>query len=323
VTARLVLLALAIAACGTRDATTTGASAPTVATSTSVDTATATSTAATSSPLANEATAAPSTEPARDQSLPRGGILVELSDEGITITTPSGHVGTGCKGNSGVTIPRAHGAPVDFAALTRCARTLKSDPKLATLEEVAIAASRSTPFKDVVGIIDATRSDSQGDLFPNAQFTTPPSSKPTSPSAPAPPRSPPPAPSSPTTHTGASPMSDPVKDPPVILISKTGIEIEDEHTSTTLVDLRGVTDLATFGLPASVKRAGRDDTFIVPLADDLARRRAMVRSVGKEEALRAMIACDRETPYGVFFEVVSTLTASGFGRYDLMVAQKH
>ena len=82
--------------------------------------------------------------------------------------------------------------------------------------------------------------------------------------------------------------------------------------------------LATWeSLPVSAKRAGRDDTFIVPLADDLARRRSAVKSVGKEDALEAMIAADGGTPYRVLFEVLSTLTASGFGRYHFMVATKH
>ena len=63
----------------------------------------------------------------------------------------------------GVTFPRAADGTLDLIAVTRCARRLKRLRPDET--EVSVLAAPSIPYRELVSVLDAVRSDESGELF--------------------------------------------------------------------------------------------------------------------------------------------------------------
>jgi biopolymer transport protein TolR len=98
-------------------------------------------------------------------------LTVLITDEGVAFKTSFGAIATGCKGTGrGMTIPTTSGKKeYDLAAVKACARQLKSQAGDGRFEEetqVTVTASRDIEYKYLVAVLDAIRSDEQGELFP-------------------------------------------------------------------------------------------------------------------------------------------------------------
>jgi biopolymer transport protein ExbD len=98
-------------------------------------------------------------------------LTVLVTDEGVAFKTSFGGIATGCTGTGrGITVPtKGEKKDYDFAAITACARQLKSQAGNGRFEEetqVTITASRDIEYKHLVAVLDAIRADEQGELFP-------------------------------------------------------------------------------------------------------------------------------------------------------------
>ncbi|MBK6517026.1 MAG: biopolymer transporter ExbD [Polyangiaceae bacterium] len=111
-------------------------------------------------------------------------LAVIIVDEGVSFKTSFGNIAPGCgdEGGSvrigkGLTIPnRGDKFDYDLAGIRRCARALKTieDGKFEGETQVAITASRNIEYRYLIQILDALRSDKDGDatidLFPEFQL---------------------------------------------------------------------------------------------------------------------------------------------------------
>jgi biopolymer transport protein ExbD len=81
-------------------------------------------------------------------------------------------VSTGCGGaGPGIAIPKKGGLH-DFAALQACvARLKRSAPDFESETQVFISGNPDTDYQTIVSVIDAIRTDANGDeLFPDVNF---------------------------------------------------------------------------------------------------------------------------------------------------------
>jgi hypothetical protein len=111
-------------------------------------------------------------------------LAVIIVDEGVSFKTSFGNIAPGC-GDEGGTVRIGKGLTIpntgekfsyDTAAIKRCARALKTieDGKFEAETQVAVTASRNIEYKYLIQVLDALRSDKDGDrhidLFPEFQL---------------------------------------------------------------------------------------------------------------------------------------------------------
>jgi len=104
-------------------------------------------------------------------------LSVIISAKGISFKTSGGSIATGCDNvGGGITIPAKESpgpdqSPYDAAAITACARKLKSArPEFEEETQVTITASPGIEYQYVIEVLDAVRIDDKGELFPEAFF---------------------------------------------------------------------------------------------------------------------------------------------------------
>jgi biopolymer transport protein ExbD len=100
-------------------------------------------------------------------------LTVLVTDQGFTITARGQNLGTGSAGidasaNAGPTIPKKRiGGELkyDYPGLTKKVRELKDENDEES--QVNIGAERNIEYETIVQVMDATRADEKGELFPN------------------------------------------------------------------------------------------------------------------------------------------------------------
>lgn len=94
-----------------------------------------------------------------------------VTAEGVALKTARGGIAPGCDGyGGGVTVPR-RGGEIDLVGLGACARRIKGARAEYALEtQVGITADPGVPYESVVAVMDALRSDAQGELFPEVRL---------------------------------------------------------------------------------------------------------------------------------------------------------
>jgi len=100
-------------------------------------------------------------------------LTVLVTDQGFTVTARGQNVGAGAdavdaSANAGPTIPKKRvGGKMDynFAELSKKMRDLKNDNDEES--QLNIGAERNIDYETIVKVMDATRSDDKGELFPN------------------------------------------------------------------------------------------------------------------------------------------------------------
>jgi biopolymer transport protein TolR len=94
-----------------------------------------------------------------------------ITSQGVSLKTSSGNVATGCQDvGGGVTVPKVNDS-YDFPALTACAKRLKSArPEFQEETQVTITANPGIDYKTIIDVMDALRSDSGEQLFPEVHF---------------------------------------------------------------------------------------------------------------------------------------------------------
>lgn len=104
-------------------------------------------------------------------------LSVFITAKGIAFKTSGGSIATGCDNvGGGITIPGkenvpADESPYDLAAVTLCARKLKSArPEFEEESQVTITANPGIEYQQVISVLDALRVDEKGELFPEAFF---------------------------------------------------------------------------------------------------------------------------------------------------------
>jgi biopolymer transport protein TolR len=104
-------------------------------------------------------------------------LSVFITDKGIAFKTSGGSIATGCENvGGGLTIPAresppADESPYDLAAITTCARKLKSArPEFDEETQVTITANPGIEYQHIINVLDALRVDEKGELFPEAFF---------------------------------------------------------------------------------------------------------------------------------------------------------
>lgn len=255
-----------------------------------------------------------------------------LDETGVSITVGGKVVGSGCTGESGVTLPVKSDGQQDFLGVRACARKLKSDPSLAIESSVTVSAFSGARYADVVELIDALRSDTQGEIFPEFHLgiarmkpATHSAPTPAAASAPASPRVPASIaePSAPAPVKQLGPASlEPGDEGAIVRISKTQITVGDDAAP--VVSYPNLTELRENGLDVKHKRNGPHDLYIVPLANVLIRHRATDKALreatGRDASTSEIILiADADVPYRVLFEVLYTAGQSEFGKYHLLV----
>ncbi len=104
-------------------------------------------------------------------------LAVIITDDGVSFKTSFGNIAPGCGDEGGqvgvrkgITVPNVSGNKLeyDLAGIRRCARALKTveDGKFADETQVAVTASRNIEYKYLIQVLDALRSDKDGELFP-------------------------------------------------------------------------------------------------------------------------------------------------------------
>ncbi|NUP10283.1 MAG: hypothetical protein HOW73_29890 [Polyangiaceae bacterium] len=220
----------------------------------------------------------------------------------------------------------------DTKALTTCARAVKKSAPDET--QVVVWAEPTIQYRLVIETLDALRKDDAGDLFPEFQFAFAAStSNAMVPSSAAPIASESPAPSvadtalpimpAPTASKGDV-TSEPGEEGVIIRISKTQITMGDEARP--VVEYQPGS-IGAEGLPASVKRNGQNDLYIVPISQALVVYRVNDKRIreltGKDPSTSdAIIVADETTPYRLLMEVLFTAGQCEFGRYHLLLRTK-
>ncbi len=104
-------------------------------------------------------------------------LSILITTKGIAFKTSGGSIATGCDNvGGGITIPAKESpapdqSPYDPAAITACARRLKSArPEFEDETQVTITASPGIEYQYVIEVLDAVRIDEKGELFPEAFF---------------------------------------------------------------------------------------------------------------------------------------------------------
>jgi biopolymer transport protein TolR len=102
-------------------------------------------------------------------------LTVFIVNDGFALKASNGNIAPGCQGpGPGDAIPMKNGK-YDLDALTICATRLKgSSPEFADENQVYITANPGTDYQTIVDVIDALRTNPQGDvLFDNVNFKVP------------------------------------------------------------------------------------------------------------------------------------------------------
>lgn len=108
-------------------------------------------------------------------------LAIIIVDDGVSFKTSKGNIAPGCgdEGGSvypgrGITVPNRGGGKFDYdlAAVKRCARGLKlvDGEKYIDETQVAVTASRNIEYKHLIAVLDALRTDKDGELFPDFQL---------------------------------------------------------------------------------------------------------------------------------------------------------
>lgn len=103
---------------------------------------------------------------------PTLNLTVFIVSDGFALKATGGNIAPGCGGvGQGIAIPKTGGA-YDYAALTACAEKLKgANAAFAEENQASITANMDIAYEHVVGVMDALRSNSQGDaLFEEITF---------------------------------------------------------------------------------------------------------------------------------------------------------
>ncbi len=118
--------------------------------------------------------------------------------------------------------------------------------------------------------------------------------------------------------------TEPTQEGVKVVITKSQILVGD----TPVLELPVRTEQVRTGAGAKYKRGGPGDLYIVPLGNALLDARntdKLVRGAAGEDTSmsEAVIIADETTPWRLFIEVLFTLGQSEYGRYHLMVMQRH
>ncbi len=233
-------------------------------------------------------------------------LSVGISGTKVWVKTKQGPVAPGCTGvdraAKGPTIAAAPSLEATTSALARCLRSIKATaPEGADETRVGVWAEGSTPYSDLIALVDGVRKDAQGELFPEPSFKPHPdwaSAKgPTCDSVPA---------------RGTKVPTAAPDEGVIVRISKTQLSLGEEERPIVVHD---ATSLA-LGFDAKHKAGGKDSLFLVPLAAALRDYRDAGTTA---EPPQLLVVADERTPYRALFEVLSTAGACNFGRYQLMV----
>jgi hypothetical protein len=96
-------------------------------------------------------------------------LRLTVTRQGISVIAFGAAMATDCRRHAGtVTFPRAADGTLDLAALTRCARQLKSARPEET--QVLLQAERSIEYRELMEVLDAVRTDPTGELFPEVNL---------------------------------------------------------------------------------------------------------------------------------------------------------
>ncbi len=100
-------------------------------------------------------------------------LTVRVTPLGVEMATAMERFGTGCQaGAPGPTVPRRGGA-VDMGLVTACARQIKqARPERAGEKGAVLSATPSTPYREVIDVMDALRGAPPEELFPEISFAT-------------------------------------------------------------------------------------------------------------------------------------------------------
>jgi biopolymer transport protein ExbD len=255
-------------------------------------------------------------------------VTAHLDDKGVTISIGGKAVGSGCAGDQGVTVPvQANGAQ-DFAAVGACARKLKDEPGLADETSVSVTAAWTARYQDVIGLLDALRTDPRGEIFPDFSFGVPRKSvdTPSPPPAAAQPSPPSATKSEPRQPLPVQLLEPSAADTPgegvIVIVSKTQIIVGDGEKP--VVTYSSLAALGENGLDSSLKRNGPNDLYIVPLGQVLQRYRETDKLIREARGVEAstselILVADADVPYRLLMEVLYTAGQSEFGKYQLMV----
>jgi len=99
-----------------------------------------------------------------------------ITSQGISLKTSGGNIAPGCNDvGGGITVPKirdADGHDInDLKSLTACAKRLKNaNPSFKEETQVSITANPGTEYGSVIEVMDALRSDTEEDLFPDVHF---------------------------------------------------------------------------------------------------------------------------------------------------------
>ena len=255
-------------------------------------------------------------------------LSVSVSNEGVVVTTSQGGVGPGCRPGAArdtVTVPRAAGGALDLPPLTLCARRRESSVAgLRDTTSFRLTGQPSTPYAEIVAVLDALRSDEAGELFSEPSLSKPVGVD----TLDGPPASAPAVdPDDSGVDAGWLPEATgpPPDDDVVVVATKTQILVGDELTP--VVTYPGLESLAEAGLPAALKLGGASGVYVQPLGAALERARATAALARKAKHGRAapfvvMIVADKRMPYRGLYEIVYTAGHAGFAKYHLMVMQE-
>jgi biopolymer transport protein ExbD len=94
-----------------------------------------------------------------------------ITSQGVSLKTSRGNVATGCDDvGPGIAIPK-NGPRYDLAALTACAKKLKSsDVAFKDETQVTLVANPGIDLGTVVDVMDALRISGEEELFPDVHF---------------------------------------------------------------------------------------------------------------------------------------------------------
>jgi biopolymer transport protein ExbD len=99
-----------------------------------------------------------------------------ITTQGISLKTSGGNIAPGCQDvGSGITVPKirdADGREInDLKSVTVCAKRLKNaNASFKEETQVSITANPGIEYSSVIDVMDALRSDTEEDLFPDVHF---------------------------------------------------------------------------------------------------------------------------------------------------------
>jgi len=107
------------------------------------------------------------------------GLTVLVVPDGFSLKARGGNVAPGCESvGEGLAVPKKNNE-YDFKTLAKCAKRLKgASPDFEDETSVTISANKEIPYKAVIGVMDALRTDpdtapdakEKKEMFPDVQF---------------------------------------------------------------------------------------------------------------------------------------------------------